>query len=243
MQKIFTFLTPYSLAVSLLYLFGFWGTFNVNILEYIALTDVVKNAMLPLLYSSAFVLIGFTIASIMTSPMQTNMPSGGGAHLPEAKYFIWIFRVITLLTLLGALYFVFFDVGRTRWLNIALLLMTPIFVVIGDAPMAEKYIAHKRLRILVVCSLTFILLCSFGWGAFDAEKAKNDDQSLKINGIISKHSYVGRAGDYLFLWSKKANSIVIKYKSDIKSIERSVPKEKPIYGLFNGDKESGDSEI
>ena len=230
MPKIATFLAPYSLAVSFLYLLGFSGTFNVNVLECIALTDVVKNAIVPLLYSSFFILAGFIIGNVFILPIEKLMPPGG-ADLPEAKYIRWFLILMALSMFVAALYQMFFEVGNYRWFKVATLVFIPLIVVVGDASFAEQYIKQKHLRVLVVNSLIAVLLYSFGCGAIDAHKAKNSEQTLKINNVTSKHIYLGWAGDYLFLWNKKEESVVTMFKSTVKQIELSIPKEKPIIDL------------
>ena len=231
MPKIATLLAPYSLAVSLLYLSGFWGTFNVNVLEYIALSDVVKNAIVPLLYSSFFILAGITTGNVFILPIEKIMPPGGGADLPEAKYIRWFFNLMALLIFVVALYQIFFEVGNYRWFKVACLAFILLILFVGEASFAEQYIKQKHLRVIVVNSLTAILLFSFGWGAINAQEAKSSEQTLKINNVISKHIYLGWAGDYLFLWNKKEESVVTMFKSTVKQIERSIPKEKPIIDL------------
>jgi hypothetical protein len=223
LQKFITFIAPYSLVVSLLYLFGYWGTFNVNVLEYIALADVIKNALYPLIYSSIFIIIGLTIGSLVTVPLTKLMPAGGGADLPEAKYFRLLFRFMMLFILALALYTIFFEVGNARWFKVAVLVNIPVIVMIGNAEFATDYISNKKLRILIVNILSVSLLFSFGWGAVNAERAKSSERTVTINGEQTNEKYVGWAGNFLFLWDNSKHTLVVKSKSTIKSMEFSMP--------------------
>lgn len=172
LQNIITFIAPYSLVVSLLYLFGFWGVFNINILEYIALTDVIKNALYPLLYSSVFIVLGLAISNLVTVPLSKKFPSGEGKDLPEAKFIRWLI-VISVLYLSGlALYTIFFQVGNARWLEVALIVSPIVTISVVVSDFASGYIKNRHLRSFIVVSLSLTLLCSYGWGATNAERAK-----------------------------------------------------------------------
>ncbi len=228
LQKIITFLTSYSLVVSFLYLLGFWGTFGVNILEYITLSDILKNALLPLLYSSFVIVAGIAIGNILVIPLSKAMPPGAGADLPQAKYFRWFIYFYGIFLFVAIIYQIFFEIGHDRWFIVAVLLFLPLSIAIGDASFAEKYFQHKRLRIVIVNILCSILLYAFGWGAIDAKQVKKNAQILKINGVISEYYYIGWAGDFLFLWNDNESTVVIRSKVAVDSIERGIPKEYPI---------------
>lgn len=48
--------TIYSLFISVLYIFGYWSMFNLNIFEYIAISDVMKYSIKPLTFSLAIII-------------------------------------------------------------------------------------------------------------------------------------------------------------------------------------------
>jgi hypothetical protein len=65
-------LTPYIpwltvcvVATAALYLFGYWSTFHVNILEYVGFQDLVTAAALPLLKVVAFTVVGCVVTQIV----------------------------------------------------------------------------------------------------------------------------------------------------------------------------------
>lgn len=238
LQKFLAVLTPYSLVISLLYLFGYWSSFGVNVLEYIAVSDVLKSALYPLLYASASIVIGVGISNLLIAPMTKTIPPGAGKDLPEAKYVRGLFWGVFLLLILAILYIIFFESGLTRWLSIGTLFMLPATLIVGDALFAEEYIKDKKKRSTIVNAMLFVLILSFGWGAMDAEKVKKSDQVVIINGKKSENSYVGWAGNFLFLWNQNKNSIVAKNKSGIKSIELVILPSKPIIDLSDNVKKS-----
>ena len=234
-QKILAVLTPYSLVVSLLYLFGYWSSFDVNILEYIAISDVIKSALTPLLYALIFVAFGVVLGNAVSMPITKYMPPGGGQHRPEAKYFRAILWLGLGLLSLAIFYVIFFQAGGSRWLRVAALSMVFIPFLIGDASFAKGYLKHDHLRILVVNILASLSLYSFGWGASDARSVKSDGYLVSINGKETDLTYIGWAGDFLFLWDQSKNSVVARSKSSIQFMEKAVESDKPLISLLDSE--------
>ena len=52
---------PYFITVGLLYLWAYWSSFGINILEYAALSDVAKVAIIPVGSAFVFVFSGFIV--------------------------------------------------------------------------------------------------------------------------------------------------------------------------------------
>ncbi|WP_186172045.1 hypothetical protein [Vibrio chagasii] len=232
LQQVLALLTPYSLFISILYLFGFWSSFNVNVLEYIALSDVLKSAMTPLLYSALLVTVGFSIGNMLGMPLAKHLPAGGGQHLPVARYVRLAFKVMFWVLLSAIIYQIVFDSGNYRWFKVAALSMLIVPVIVGDARELEDYIPYKHVRVIVVNVLVAVAVYAFGWGAIDAKAAKTNEQDLKINGLEVEHQYVGWAGDYLFLWDNKNSTVIAKAKRTVDSIEFSVTEEKSIFERY-----------
>ncbi|EGQ8002280.1 hypothetical protein [Vibrio vulnificus] len=232
-QKILAVLTPYSLVVSLLYLSGYWSSFDVNILEYIAISDVIKSALTPLLYALIFVAFGVVLGNAVSVPLAKYMPPGGGRHHPSAKYFRAMLWIGLGFLLIAVCYVIFFQSGGSRWLRVAAFSMVFMPFLIGDASFAKGYLKHDQLRILVVNILASLSLYSFGWGAIDAQSAKSEGHQVSINGKETELTYVGWAGDFLFLWDQSKNSIVARSKSSIQSLEKVVSSDKPLISLLD----------
>lgn len=232
-QKLLAVLTPYSLVVSLLYLFGYWSSFDVNILEYIAISDVIKSTLTPLLYAFIFVAFGVALGSAVNAPLAKFMPPGGGRHRPEAKHFRAILWLGLGVLFASICYVVFFQSGNSRWLRVAALAMMLMPFLIGDASFAKGYLKHDQLRVVVINILASLSLYSFGWGASDAQSVKSEGHLISINGKDTGLTYVGWAGDFLFLWNQSKNSVVAYSKSSIQFIENVVEPDKPLISLLD----------
>jgi len=58
--KILSLLAPCAVLVCALYLFGYWSSFEINILEFVSLSDIIKLGVYPLVVSGgAAFIIGF----------------------------------------------------------------------------------------------------------------------------------------------------------------------------------------
>ena len=81
------FLSTYSLLISILYMFGYWSIFNLNIFEYIALTDIVKYSIRPLAISLAtLIFILFFNTLLITSIKQNIAQLSKPSSKPSSKW-------------------------------------------------------------------------------------------------------------------------------------------------------------
>lgn len=62
---------------------------------------------------------------------------------------------------------------------------------------------------------------------------KKSDQIIEINGKASNQKYLGWAGDFLFLWDDTKNTIVVKAKTTIQTMELRGPKKTAIIDFFD----------
>ncbi|ONN67869.1 hypothetical protein [Herbaspirillum sp. VT-16-41] len=75
-------LAAYAVSISALYLLGFWGAFQLNIMQYAALSDLVKLAAFPLAATFLLNLVGMVHQDLTLS---ASLPVGGGSESRIAK--------------------------------------------------------------------------------------------------------------------------------------------------------------
>ncbi|MFA6055433.1 MAG: hypothetical protein WC769_08670 [Thermodesulfovibrionales bacterium] len=75
-SKYISIVTPYGFVVASLYLFAFWGSFRLNILEFASFSDVIRLALYPLAISLIMFLPGFALSELISG---NSLPTGGGA--------------------------------------------------------------------------------------------------------------------------------------------------------------------
>ena len=71
LKRIIYFAKPYAFIIALFYLYAFWNSFDINFLEYIAISDFLKLAFYPL--------VGTIIALAITNV-------GTGLFLCDSNY-------------------------------------------------------------------------------------------------------------------------------------------------------------
>ena len=128
-KEIVAFGVPYLVAVGACYLFGYWGAFQINVLEYISFADVAKIAVYPLVASVIFALAGVAISELVWGPY---FPPGGGNS-----------------TAIGR-----FGLKRWRWLVTAMLGLVVVIAIFGPEP--RKWFLVASLVSLLSISLTYI---------------------------------------------------------------------------------------
>jgi hypothetical protein len=229
-KKYLAFAVPYSVAVSLLYLFGYWGSFNINVLEFIGLNEIAKLALYPLLVSLIFMMMGFAFGLIIGG----RLPPGGGAHtrIKQFLYKHWPvpIAIYILLIVLSALYL---PMPR-KWFVVA------FFVSLLGVPMTHldyfiALIPNPRLRATILSTFILIAAMAFAYGNLDAHFAKTgygrmivDIERSELSLSSSENSsitYLGYIGGYFALYEAATDSfLLVKEKADAPLVLRRNPK-------------------
>lgn len=198
----------YFISVGLLYLWGYWASFDVNILEYISLADVLKITAYPM--ASAFVLValGAVIGELLVDRPSLS-PSAGrdafvGRFLRRAAPFVMFAYVFGTVALL-----VFGPVSK--WRALPILFAFPIYFVAKERGLLLSLLPHDSARSIVLFLLAVLPTWAYGHGRLQAA-AVLDGTDYKylvantVDGISidpkdpkARVKYVGQAGDYAFL--------------------------------------------
>ena len=238
-QKYLAVMLPFSITVSSLFLFGYWGSFNVNIFEYIGITDVIKISIYQLAACGIFFVIGSIIGNMVLAPkMAVIMPPGSGSDYPEAKYFRFFFKLMPLVIFCLIGYLILFTSSPDRWLKAGVLSMFIIPILIGDGDAFSHLIKSRPIRVTILNIMAILLALSYGWGVVDANKHKNSKSFVTINGKKTCKIYIGRTNTHVFLWQKKNQNIEIIQSSKIESLKYEVP---PITELFDGNEKKSNN--
>ncbi len=73
----------YLISVGVLYLWGYWPAFGINILGYMSLTDVLKLTAYPLVSSFIFVATGVVVGELVG--FRRTLPPGAGRDTPTGR--------------------------------------------------------------------------------------------------------------------------------------------------------------
>ncbi len=218
-KEIIAVVVPYFIGVSALYLFGYWGAFNVNIFEYVGLSDIAKLSIYPLLASLVFVFVfsGFLIAELLISPV---FPPGGGNASAVGRFYQKYERGLLAAMVALGVGAALFGQEPGRWFCIALIVGT------FSSPLhRNEWIIRKvpdpRIRATLLSLALLLPGVSFAYGKLEAYLIKTghptnivDVERSKLSlSADQKHpvSVLGFIGDtYVFFESKSGQVVYVK---------------------------------
>ncbi|MBB1364971.1 hypothetical protein H5154_00980 [Pseudoalteromonas sp. SR44-5] len=216
-QKFILISTVIGMVLSLLYLFGFWQAFNINILNYITLADVLKYGLYPI---STFVVLVLLIYVPLVI-IEGAFPHKEDENSPEIDYRkirVWSGLLLVFFVILVAL----FINGCIKFMTITMLLPFGVTLILMNLPLFKKNFPYALYRFCIISISLVLVFNSFPMGNNVAEIRKNKNQQLKIDGEISKYTYIDVTDKYLFLWNKETNSVKVMKLENISSFEFSV---------------------
>jgi hypothetical protein len=213
----------YFIAVGVLYLWGYWAAFKINILEYAGLTDIIKTAAYPIASSFVSVIIGTLLGGI-----------GRDSRNDELNWFQkqlkkWFGLIQTIYV--GTLLIVFFFFPEWKWLWLPYLIALPLSLVLAKQRFFGSMMPNDNTRMIIAFLLAALPAIAFGNGrlkAMDIIDGKSYTYSkLPIENIEIPKSieaglklrYLGQADEYIFFYNPNKKSIVVTKFEQIKSLE------------------------
>ncbi|MDN2701199.1 hypothetical protein O0881_04200 [Janthinobacterium sp. SUN100] len=192
-------------------MWGFWSSFNVNVLQYIDIPGVVKNSLFPLLFSmSSFVVglvIGHFVQPLRNSEMDNdayNSSFGRRCVNTGEKYcFFWIvFSCVVLLF------------GReNKWDILSVLIALPVSIFLTGKNVLDDIFPERSIRVTAVFFFTVAIPFSYSLGLRDAEKIISGKNYLYVVSTIGLHDqvvpavpdsnirYLGQVSDFGFFYN------------------------------------------
>ena len=224
-QNIAIYVLPYITACAALYHIAYWGTFNVNGLAYINLSDLVKSFVQPCVYFFVIVLLSF-IFNEGVLRIGIIYPYGGGKNTQVGKVVNkkWVRSILLLLWLFG-IFFFYTNGDTTRWLFWAFTVsIVPIFV-IDNSGFLENEFTNSKLRIHAIRVIVFLPILSFSSGKYQREMIFKNlryqyTTSVTIDSNINRPDtlkYLGNLDNY-FLMTDLSNTKIIFVRNDKLSI-------------------------
>ena len=208
--------TLYLLSASTLYLFGFWDNFGINILEYIAVADIIKLAIKNLIFCVALSLIGFIVQEVLIG---RHLQPGGGAKTSVGRAINGYWDLFLFFNVILIISIYLFVPAPTKWLYIAIFVMAPGSVFLGKMDYFVRLLPNPMTRRNFLIVLTAIPLFSYWWGneagykiySGNAKYTINEKESIFKNLSLNHGNllYIGMMGDKLFLIDKETKNIYI----------------------------------
>lgn len=207
----------YGTALSALNLLGYWGTFQINIFEYLSFTEVVGAAFPYAAYCIASLIGAAFIVSLLVSEVKTPKEI-------TKREALWFFVANTLSGVMAFLL-------RPGYLTGALAL---VLVSISLLVWRNKYVRVRFRDKSYIPMATYVaaamLIMSFALGREEGHKVINGDYYLSAHTAIFKKTklfgddkqlkYVGKAGDKWFFLTMNNRTFVVADKEDIEVFRR-----------------------
>ncbi|HIF5642079.1 TPA: hypothetical protein ACX3DU_004565 [Vibrio parahaemolyticus] len=214
------------------YLWGFWLNFEVNILSYIALTDVIKASVYPAL--PALAILAFYSAmdgfNSMSKGEHDMYVAEGGVSRGYA-YFLKVYCALCFLLGLGnAIFLIVVNEGYFRLLGIYPLVSICLFLYLVFSNKFLLSIPVKS-RVFVISVICFLPTYLFNKGYTNGSLVSDHNavgQYVVADGYCSssegnKFRFISVMGDKLFATSSKDESICVRKAEDFLLVKYNVP--------------------
>lgn len=215
------FASLYFITVGVLHLWGYWSSFGINILEYLALTDIVKATAYPiaitLLVATIGAAIGEGLANRIHLPLGSGRVTAIGHSLRRFAPLLWVYYVIGAVALLSA------D-PVVKSVALPVLLALPIYIFVKQKNFLTKVIPDESARSIVIFMLVVLPVLAYGRGwysanmihtgrAFTYAVSELTGYSPESN-IQSQPRLIGHAGDHMFFFDPvKTAVVIVKFES------------------------------
>jgi hypothetical protein len=212
-SKYISFATSYGFVVASLYLFAFWGSFKLNILEFVGFSDLIRLALYPVVISIVMFVPGVALSKLLSG---NSLPPGGASNTALRRFGLKHWRILVAADIVLALAVALFLKQPERWLVVAAILAflsTPLShldILIGLIP-------NPSARHTILALLIFVLGAAFATGKIEADTIIGgraayliDIQSsgLQLETKASELSYVGYVAENFVLYENATRRIV-----------------------------------
>lgn len=212
------FCSLYFVTVGVLYLWGYWSPFSINILEYLDLADIIKATAYPIATALLLTAVGAAIGDGLVD--KTATANGNGV---EARFWRQVKKhmsVVSFVYVIGTA--ALFVLGPLwKWHALPVLLALPLYVFAKHQDMLATSIPHESPRSIVLYVIAVLPFLAFGQGTLTADKVISGSEftyaTSEIPGYVAGPvsdaanlpRVVGHAGDRMFLFDPRTSSVII----------------------------------
>jgi hypothetical protein len=207
--------TTYLLGIAACFLFGYWGAFNINILELGSFADLAKLAIFPLLASLAFF-----VAGIIGAEMLFKSPFPVVINTDQTNRRGSIFTSIKIAAIVAVAIF-FPEPGK--WFVVAFL-VSSLSSALHQVGALAKIVPDPPTRALTLYFLLLLPGISFAYGRVEAFLIKSDNPTRTVDIGRSKVAltatpkkpvaYLGYVGGNHVLYESVTGQVVFLKQKD-----------------------------
>jgi hypothetical protein len=205
-------LSTYAISTSILYQWGYWGRFDVNVLQFMSLSEILRSAAYPFVGS----LLAFGAGILVSGLGSKAKPAGGGADSKIGKFLRSNHEPLTgLFVIVAMVLFVF--CGEYRWVASGSVLTIVAMSWAAKLDVLDGVFPDPKLRQVLLLFAVSTPILSFSVGATNAERilGGNSYKQVTIGKSGLTYKYLGHAGEYAFLMSMDNKEIYMEHTSQL----------------------------
>ncbi len=244
-------LGPYAIFVATLYLWGYWGTFNVNVLEHISISEVVKIAVYPLVSAFIFFVIGVLIGQFIAPG--SALPPGGGKNTAVARFLNKkIGKILVLFLFVGITISVFkeFISSPERWFILAIVIAFVVYLPLKSSDFLRNELKSDEVRSAAIFIVSALVPFAYVRGVMNAQNILTGKNFLYQNidlpnihgGSAAEPSarlrYLGRLNDRFIFFDPIKEATVFIALEGVKALELKRYKESSGSGALKHDSDN-----
>lgn len=233
MMKDYTFLAiPYLLLSSSLYHIAFWGTFDINGLAYIGISDLIKSVAFPFSSFGSSMIFGIIASEVLFRindwipvksaelPTEGLLRSGAGRNSNIGRKLNSPYGILASLTVWATLVVLLYYFGsESRWIIWAGTVVVAPYIFLDRIGFLNKQIANNTIRQFSIRMFLLVPILLFAAGKYDGEliyrnvryKYINNQGSTILNASssIDCTKLIGITTSFIFLSDLKNREIFI----------------------------------
>lgn len=229
----------YFIAVGVLYLWGYWPTFGINIVGYMNLTDVLKLTGYPVVSSFLFVVLGVVVGELVG--FHHALPAGAGRDTPTGRVLHRLAPFLAAGYALGTLALLVFGPAR-KWLVLPMLFAIPIYLAANRRGIFAALLPNDVTRSVVIFLLAVLPTFAYGRGKLEAAAILDGTEYQYVaagtvagltvpdpSNPANRIKYLGQVNEYVFLLlPDNATTVVVRFdKTDGLQLRR-FPRPRPL---------------
>ncbi len=221
-------LGPYAIILATLYLWGYWSSFHVNVLEHISFTEVIKIAAYPILSAFFFLAIGMLVSGL--SPLNSIFPPGGGRDSKEGKFLNrHINKIVVVLVVVIVLVYLLGPVEK--WIFLPTLFAVLVALPVKSTGLLSRELRSEDVRSLAIFAICFLIPFSYGRGIMNASSILSGkeflystvnlrDSQLTVNfATNTQPRYLGKLNDHFFFYDPVKETTLLFATSELKAFD------------------------